>query len=59
MLSNFFKITASANDLAQTFKESKITEESTQEDVFNKWELLGKDIGSVVRAIINFDQTTL
>ena len=59
MLSNFFKITASANELAQTFKEDKINKQSTDEEVFAKYELVGKDVGTVVRSILNFDQASL
>ena len=59
MLANFFKITASANDLAQTFKENAVTQDTTPEEIFGKNELVGKDIGTVIRAVINFDQTKL
>mmetsp|Transcript_44591 Transcript_44591/g.43240 ORF Transcript_44591/g.43240 Transcript_44591/m.43240 type:complete len:219 (-) Transcript_44591:51-707(-) len=56
VLANFFKITAAANDLAQTFRDQKLTEESTDEEIFEKFEMIGKNMGAVIRSTLNFDQ---
>eukprot|EP00349_Pseudokeronopsis_sp_Brazil_P003650 CAMPEP_0202956798 /NCGR_PEP_ID=MMETSP1396-20130829/1291_1 /ASSEMBLY_ACC=CAM_ASM_000872 /TAXON_ID= /ORGANISM="Pseudokeronopsis sp., Strain Brazil" /LENGTH=217 /DNA_ID=CAMNT_0049673981 /DNA_START=21 /DNA_END=674 /DNA_ORIENTATION=- len=56
VLANFFKITAAANDLAQTFRDDKLSETSTDDEIFEKFEMIGKNMGMVIRSTLNFDQ---
>ena len=37
-------------------REQKLDDESSDEDIFYKFEMLGKNIGAVLRSILNFDQ---
>ena len=53
LMANIFKITAAGNDFASVIKDSK--KDQSLDDSFTGFELLGKDLGSILRAVIAFE----